>query len=466
MNPITPLPGSFRDPSGQVYQVEGRILRTVNESFVADFEFVQSTGLLKNLASKGWLLPIEVLSSDILSPYGVKSKYVLETVRLPFVSFPYEWPFIALKAAALLHLKIHLSALEVGVTLSDASAYNIQFQGDQPVFIDHLSFKPYPTGEIWVGHHQFCEQFLNPLLLQAFFGISYNAWYRGTQEGISASEIRPLLKWRHFLKWNVLTHVVLQNFFQKTGKPELKTFQENATETVLFSLSSFKRLLGSMYNWIATLRPLKKGKSTWEDYAHNCIYSFSDSNKKKSFIFEFARTVKPKLLLDLGCNTGEYAETAIEGGAHYVVGFDSDQGALETSYRKAAEKRLPFQVLFMDFANPSPNQGWNHQERESLQARARGEAMIGLALIHHLVIGRNIPLPEVINWFVGLAPQGIIEFVPKQDPMVQELLRLREDIFSDFTYENFLAYLNEKAIIIKTENVSKTGRILVWFERK
>ena len=159
MNPITPLPGSFRDPSGQVYQVEGRILRTVNESFVADFEFVQSTGLLKNLASKGWLLPIEVLSSDILSPYGVKSKYVLETVRLPFVSFPYEWPFIALKAAALLHLRIHLSALEVGVTLSDASAYNIQFQGDQPVFIDHLSFKPYRTGEIWVGHHQFCEQF-------------------------------------------------------------------------------------------------------------------------------------------------------------------------------------------------------------------------------------------------------------------------------------------------------------------
>jgi ribosomal protein L11 methylase PrmA len=466
MEIITPIPGSFRDPSGQVYQVDGRILRTVNECFAGDFEFVQATGLLKTLASKGWILPIEVLSSDVLSPIGVKSKYVLETSRLPFVSFPYEWSFSALKEAALLHLQIHLHALEVGVTLSDASAYNIQFQGRQPVFIDHLSFKPYRTGEIWAGHRQFCEQFLNPLLLRAFFGIPHNAWYRGAQEGITAAEIRSLLKWRHFWKRNVLTHVVLQNFFQNTAKPTPKTFQDNESATLLFPLSSFKHLLGKMYMWIDNLQPLKRGKSIWGDYAQNCSYSFSDSKIKKQFILEFAQKVKPKLLWDLGCNTGDYAETAIEGGADYVVGFDFDQGALEASYKKAFERHLPFQALFMDVANPSPNQGWNNQERESLQARATGDALLALALIHHLVIARNIPLHEVVNWLVSLAPQGVIEFVPKQDPMVQELLRLRKDIFPEYTYENFFAFLNEKAIIIKTETKLSSGRVLMWFERK
>ncbi|MCA9422910.1 MAG: hypothetical protein KC592_17965, partial [Nitrospira sp.] len=152
MNGVQPLPGSFRDPSGSVYQVEGRILRTVNECFSRDFDFVTSTGLFKTLATEGLLLPFEVMSSDVLGLSDPKPRYVLETPRLPFISYPYEWSFPALKAAALLHLRIHLQSLEVGVTLSDASAYNIQFQGNHPVFIDHLSFRRYQTGEMWVGH--------------------------------------------------------------------------------------------------------------------------------------------------------------------------------------------------------------------------------------------------------------------------------------------------------------------------
>ena len=398
--------------------------------------------------------------------FGVTCKYVLETPRLPFVSFPYEWSFSALKAAALLHVQIHLHALEVGVTLSDASAYNIQFQGGQPVFIDHLSFKPYQSGEIWIGHRQFCEQFLNPLLLRAYFGIPHNAWYRGTQEGITAAEVRCLLRWRHFWKKNVLTHVVLQDFFQKTATPTNKNLEDRPSATHLFPLSSFKHLLEKMHTWISNLHPLKRGKTVWGDYAQRCSYSSSDSKVKKHFILEFVRKVKPKLLWDLGCNTGEYSQTAIEGGAQYVVGFDFDQGALESSYRKAIEGHLPFQALFMDVANPSPNQGWNNQERESLQSRATGDALLALALVHHLVIARNIPLQEVVNWLVGLAPHGVIEFVGKQDPMVQELLRLRDDIFPSYTYESFIAFLNKKTEIIKTETILKTGRVLVWFERK
>jgi ribosomal protein L11 methylase PrmA len=167
----------------------------------------------------------------------------------------------------------------------------------------------------------------------------------------------------------------------------------------------------------------------------------------------------------LGCNTGEFSETALEGGAKYVVGFDFDHGALEASYSRGRERHLPFQALYMDAANPSPNQGWNGRERESLQNRATADAVLALALVHHLAIARNIPLGQVVNWLISLAPQGVIEFVPKHDPMVQKLLSLRQDIFPDYTPENFIALLKAKAAMIKTETVSKTGRILVWFKR-
>jgi len=111
------------------------------------------------------------------------------------------------KAAALFHLDFHLEALEYGIALSDASAYNIQFIGARPIFIDTLSLRRYRPGELWAGHRQFCEQFLNPLLLRALVGVSHNAWYRGTQEGIPTSDLRRLLRSRHKLSRNVLTQV-------------------------------------------------------------------------------------------------------------------------------------------------------------------------------------------------------------------------------------------------------------------
>ncbi len=466
MGGVQPLPGSFRDPSGNVYQVEGRIFRTVNECFSQDFDFVTSTRLFKKLATEGLILPFEVVSSGILELSEPTPRYVLETPRLPFISFPYEWSFSALKAAALLHLRIHLQALEVGVTLSDASAYNIQFQGNHPIFIDHLSFRRYQSGEMWIGHRQFCEQFLNPLLLRTFFGISHNAWYRGTQEGIGTGEIRRLLKWRHYWKWNVLTHVVLQDLFQKTSTKHTKSLQDHSLTTASFPLSSFKAMLEKMSRWIRQLNPLKKGESTWGDYDKTCSYSSIETKSKKQFILEFSQKVQPTLLWDFGCNTGEYSETALDGGARNVVGFDFDQGALDGSFHRAAAKGLSFQALFMDAANPSPNQGWNSQERESLQSRASADAVLALALVHHLAIARNISLGQVVNWLITLAPQGVIEFVPKNDPMVQELLSLRQDIFPDYTLENFIALLSEKAIIIKKGTVSKSGRVLVWFKRR
>ena len=180
--------GSYRDPSGSVYEAGGNIYRSVSPLAIGDFETVWSSGDPQDLIAKGWLVGAErIEGSEVAAATGAAA--LLRHPRLSFISYPYEWGFEALKAAALLHLDIQLDALERDIALIDASPYNVQFVGCCPTFIDHLSFRPYREGEFWVGHSQFLDQFLNPLLLRALLGVAHNAWYRGSLEGIPTAEL-------------------------------------------------------------------------------------------------------------------------------------------------------------------------------------------------------------------------------------------------------------------------------------
>src|SRR3954449_8117337 len=207
MNAARPDGGSFRDPSGHVYDIGGEILRTVTRRAASHYDFVLSTGLLQALSERGLVVGSEEVVTDAIPSEGIHK--VLRHPRLTFVSYPYEWSFPLLKAAALLHLDIQIEALKRGVALSDSSAYNIQFEGPNPIFIDHLSFRRYGDGEFWTGHRQFCEQFLNPLLLRSVFGVPHNAWFRGSLEGISASDLARLLPWRSRFSFTLQAHVLM-----------------------------------------------------------------------------------------------------------------------------------------------------------------------------------------------------------------------------------------------------------------
>ena len=240
---------------------------------------------------------------------------------------------------------------------------------------------------------------------------------------------------------------------------------EEKLNATAFSLVSFRRMLEKLDNWINQLEPADTEKTVWQDYAKSHSYSSEEAQLKKIFVKEFVGHVKPKMLWDMGCNIGEYSKAALEAGAEYAVGFDFDQGALEATFARARDENLSLQSLFMDAANPSPNQGWNEEERQGLGARSSVDAVLALAFVHHLSIARNIPLDQLLDWLLNLAPTGVIEFVPKEDPMVQELLRHREDIFPNYTEEFFLQHIATKATLVKTKVVSKSGRLLVWYAR-
>jgi ribosomal protein L11 methylase PrmA len=186
---------------------------------------------------------------------------------------------------------------------------------------------------------------------------------------------------------------------------------------------------------------------------------------KRRVVEEFAAWCRPAMLWDLGCNDGEFTEAALMHGATRAVGFDADLGALERAHARASQRGLELLPLYQDAADPSPARGWAGRERSSLVERARADAVMALAFVHHLALGRNVPLDEVVRFLVQLAPRGLIEFVPKTDPTAVRMLALKGDIFPGYSEDAFVAALSSRARIVRREPVSATGRTLFVFER-
>lgn len=458
------IPGSFRDPSASVFMFKNRIIRKINESGNEKIELFKSSKIIEESVEKKYLIDTWVVEDQDLKK-KFNSDFLLEHKKIPFISYPYEWNFEQLKDAALHHLDFNIFLIEKDFQLSDATAYNIQFIGNKPTFIDAMSIEKYEEGSNWNGHNQFCQQFLNPLIINSKTKISFNNWYRGNIEGISNTDTCKILNIFQKLNPVIFFNIVLPTYFENknTNKniDSLKLIKNNKKH---LSKNSYLWLLKSLKKFIYKITKPKE-KTFWKNYDEDNTYSNEQFEIKKRIVKDFIEKNKPETLCDLGCNTGEYSEIALHNGSKYVVGFDYDQGALIKSYSRAKEKNLNFLSLYLEATNPSSNIGWQQTERFGLLERCNFDAMIALAFEHHLAIAKNIPLKDLIEWFILIAPKGLIEFVPKEDETVQIMLKFRKDIFIDYTEENFKNQLLKKAKIVQINNIKNTKRKIYEYEK-
>lgn len=452
-----PLSGSFRDPGGFLFHRKGALYRQINQSCADDYQTLMSSGLYHKLVEKNLLVSHEEV--DIPAAAPEKSFKIIQPEWIPFISYPYEWSFSQLKDAALATLRIQKIALKHGLCLKDASAYNIQFVGYKPVLIDTLSFTRYEEGTPWVAYRQFCRHFLAPLALMALRDIRMGRLLRTGIDGIELDLAVGLLPMRTKLNPGLLMHLHAHAASQKKHQDARKSAQRTKV-----SPNALRGILDSLRSTIRKLQWKPQG-TQWGAYYSDTNYSDKALARKRELVAEFLARTDAQSVWDLGANNGFFSRVASEAGIP-TVASDIDPGAVEKNWQEVKEKKeeklLP---LLMDLTNPSPALGWAHAERDSFLARGPADAVFALALIHHLAISNNVPLPLLSQFFARAGKWLILEFVPKGDSQVDRLLSTREDVFPDYSQEGFEAAFSNNFEMVAATPIEDSERTLYLLRR-
>lgn len=452
------LGASFRDPSGSIFFHEGILYRRINPVYAEQYKLFLACGLYESLTENGLLVEHEAVELDVPAARGAYA--VIQPKPIPLVSYPYEWSFSQYKAAALCTLELQRMAMDHDMMLKDASAYNIQFVGSRPIFIDTLSFEKYEEGQVWTAYRQFCEHFLAPLALMAYCDVRLGQLMRIHLDGIPLDLASGLLPIRSNFRFSLLSHI---HFHAKSQRHYAG--RAVSAESAGMSARSLRALIESLFVAVDKLHWQPSG-TAWGDYYNDTNYSTAAEQAKKESVSDYIHKVKPGIVWDIGGNIGAYSRLAVEAGA-YTVSFDMDPAAVEKNYLRCAEeddrRLLP---LLCDLTNPPPAQGWAHDERMSLAQRGPADLAMALALIHHLAIANNVPLERVADYFAQLGRHLIIEFVPKTDSQVQRLLASRQDIFDDYQQEHFERAFGRRFRIVAQQPIRDSQRVLYLMERR
>lgn len=457
---LTPEPASFRDPANQIFYAGEEVLRGLRGPAVDDWRALAGSGFFPRMVGEG-----KICATEETEPVPDGFGLVLRHERIPFVSYPYEWTFSMLRDAALLHLEILLAALAERMTTKDGSAYNLQWRGATPTFVDVGSFERLREGEPWAGYRQFCQTMLYPLMLTAHLRVGFQPWLRAQIEGIESSQLRRMLRGSKRFAAGAFKHVhlhdAMQARFARTSAGEMRDEMRAAgfsTELVVATVRALQKLVRRL-DW-------QPPASHWDGYRTTCTYTADDRDAKIAFVdaaLAGATAAAGRLdsVLDLGANDGEYSRIAAQHARH-VVAVESDHAVTDTLYRRLRDEGdrriLP---LVMDLADPSPGGGWRGTERASFAGRAGADAVLALALVHHLAIGRNVPLPEVVDWLAGLGRWLVVEFVAPADPMAQRLLANKPaGLFGDYHREAFERLLSERFTIARRDELPSGTRTL------
>ena len=451
------LPSSFRDPSGFLFHHDGTLYRQVNRSYADNLAMLNDSGLYDELTEKGLLIPHREVSLDLARTADAHK--VLQPELVPFISYPYEWCFSQLKDAALATLRIQRLALKKGLSLKDASAYNIQFHEGRPVLIDTLSFEAYVPGSPWVAYRQFCQHFLAPLALMAWRDVRLIELLRTNIDGVPLDLASRLLPWQSRLTPGLLMHIHVHAGSQKK--------HENRRSTGKGTRVDRKALLGILDSLRGAIRKLKwrPGGTEWGEYYNDTNYSDSSLEKKKALVGTLLDRTEARTVWDVGANNGFFSRVASERGV-FTLAADIDPTAVEQNWRLCRKGSQPAMLpLLMDLTNPSPGLGWAHAERMSLMERGPADAVMALALIHHLAISNNVPLERLAEFFADICRYLIIEFVPKSDSQVQRLLATREDVFPDYNLDGFEAAFDGVFETVEKVSIPDTERTLYLLRR-
>lgn len=465
LDPIEIDRWTFRDPAGQLRLTADFALRRVRRASAEQaLEFLASD-LRQTCERSGDLIPTQVASLGA-HPSIDPDDLWLQHPRIDPISYPWEWTVAQWRAAAELTLRIADLAIDQGWTLKDATPLNILFVGARPVLVDTLSFERRdPASKVWLAYGQFVRTFLLPLAAEKFLHWPLrNTLF--SRDGYEPRSIYNALDLWQKLNPNLLDVVTLAALFENSnggnGKGQASPSKADP-ELVAHILHKRIARLGRQIRSCSS----SERHTQWSGYQQAAShYSSADTDRKRAFIKNVLERCHPSRVLDIGANAGAYSVIAAESGAK-VVALDSDEGAVQSLWRTAEEKRLDITAMVANIARPTPAAGWRNQEQLSLLERLaeKFDLVLMLAVIHHLILQEQIPLGHIAVLCASLSRQWlVIEWVPPSDSMFQSWLRGRDELYgylSETDLKSSFAPWFQIAERMELEN----GRVLFLFER-
>ncbi len=452
--------GSFRDSEGFVFFKDNKVFRTLNSEGAARMQRLLASPFFQAYMQEGKVIPTNFLE-NIFKEKELNCSYLLTHEKISPITYPYEWSFSMLKDAALLTLSLLKDALKSGFILKDGTAWNITFHRGKMCFLDILSINDYEEGQTWEGYPQFCQEFLYPLFLKSYKKVDFQPLFKGSLKGIDPHLMARLFKIVDWRLPGVFKHVFLN---VKLGQ------NKSIAQTTLRNKFKLPKtsLIHMVNGLISLVEKLKENSthSTWIDYTKNNTYEEEGYTIKEEFIKDFIKKSSPTAtIIDLGCNTGHFSKIAATQRS--VISCDIDSNCINYLYQAIRhDPSLTITPIVLDLMNPSPACGWNLEERSSIYDRIKGEGFLALALIHHLCIAQNVPLEKFVSFLQQIAPRGVVEWVSKEDPMVQFLLRNRKDIFDTYHWGYFEKCISTHFRLEKTIQINNGTRTLCLLEPK
>lgn len=438
----------MRDPAARLLMKGDRVERQLREP-LADNHFLRSE-LARLWRDRGDLVDFEILDER-----------TVQAKRIPFVSLPSEWCDLQLFQAAELTLRLQAEAVQAGYDLKDASAWNVIFDGERPVFCDLLSFDLLAHKRWWAAG-QFARHFILPLLLSSRRGLPAYKSFQAWRDGVPHEVARRMLGPSRFLSryWPLMAGG------EGAGSATSRAPQADIDAG---GVRRFREGLEQSLRWMLSgVDPRKKSlrSSTWGNYVgERGHYTDADLETKRACISAWMQELAPQQVLDLGCNSGEFSRLASEFGAN-VIGVDLDESAITRAVSQAAA-RISFLVAPLD--DLRGGYGWAGREHPGLPQRLLGHAdlTLMLALIHHLVLGASIPLAEVAGWAAACTRRWLVlEMLAPQDAQVELMKRQRDRVDSFPTLDEQLAQFRESGFVLRERVVLSSGtRELILFER-
>jgi hypothetical protein len=446
-------PASFRDPAGFVFEQDGVFYRMINPSYMGQYKQLMTSGLYAALVNAKLMIPHE--ETDHRGGGGL----IICPEQVPYISYPYEWCFEQYKDAALATLRVQMLALQFGMVLKDASAYNIQFIAGRPCLIDTLSFDVY-TETPWAAYGQFCRHFFAPLELMAHIDLRLGKLMQSYIDGIPIDLADVMLHGKGgFAAWqHIHLHAKAIKAYGQDGKKQGRKVRFTMKKPLLESM------LQSLVRIVQSLKP-KEQKTEWGDYYSATNYNEDSARHKAAVVKRYLEQAAPfSLVWDFGANDGRYSRLAQELGA-YVAAFDIDAAAVSRNYHETRRTGAPMLPLLLDLSCPSPAIGFGNKERKTIGQRQKPKVILMLAIIHHLAISNNLPLQTIAEWLSTLCEYLIIEFVPKEDSQVEVLLKTRADIFTGYTAEGFESAFCQWFELCSKTPLTESKRTLYLFKK-